>query len=190
MPKLWEDTVENHRRAVRDAVLDAAGALFDEHGLRGLTMSRLAAASGIGRATLYKYFPDIESVLLAHHRRHVTGHLEELVRLRDFPGAPAERLHSVMRAYALISFHRGRHRGDEVYALLHSHGETADAVEQVRETFAGVIAPAREAGDVRSDVDVAELVDYCLNALSAAGGARDEAAVGRLVDMTADGLRG
>ncbi len=190
VPKLWEDTVENHRRAVRDAVLDAAGALFDEHGLRGLTMSRIAAASGIGRATLYKYYPDIESVLLAHHRRHVTSHLAQLARLGHESGAPPERLRAVMRAYALISFHRGRHRGDDAFALLHSNDETAGAVEQVREIFAELIAAAREAGDVRGDVDVPELVDYCLNALSAAGGARDEAAVERLVQLTTDGLRG
>ena len=190
VPKLWEDTVENHRRAVRDAVLDAAGALFDQHGLRGLTMSRIATASGIGRATLYKYYPDLEAVLLAHHRRHVTSHLEQLSGLRNEPGEPADQLHALMRAYALISFHRGRHRGEDAFVLLHTDDETADAVAQVREVFAELIAATREADAVRGDVDVPELVDYCLSALSAAGGARDEAAVLRLVDVTTDGLRG
>ena len=38
-------------------------------------MSQIAEQTGIGRATLYKYFPDVEAILLAWHERQVTGHL-------------------------------------------------------------------------------------------------------------------
>ncbi|HET7480249.1 MAG TPA: helix-turn-helix domain-containing protein, partial [Rubrobacteraceae bacterium] len=76
MPKLWNETIEAHRRAVHDAILDATAVLVAEHGLLSVTMSRIAEETGIGRATLYKYFPDVEAVLLAWHERHVTGHLE------------------------------------------------------------------------------------------------------------------
>lgn len=34
-----------------------------------MTMSRIAEEIGIGRATLYKYFPDVEAILLAWHER-------------------------------------------------------------------------------------------------------------------------
>ena len=54
MPKLWTETIDEHRRAVRDATLDATGALVAEHGLASVTMSRIAEETGIGRATLYK----------------------------------------------------------------------------------------------------------------------------------------
>jgi AcrR family transcriptional regulator len=67
VPKLWNETIEEHRRAVRDAVLKTTAALVTEQGLRGVTMSRIAEDSGIGRATLYKYFPDVESILAAWH---------------------------------------------------------------------------------------------------------------------------
>ncbi len=60
MPKLWTETIEEHRRAVHDATLDTTAALVREHGLAAVTMSQIAAAAGIGRATLYKYFPDVE----------------------------------------------------------------------------------------------------------------------------------
>jgi len=52
VPKLWDSTIEAHRRAVRDAALDAAAALVAEHGLRSVTMSRIAQTAGVGRATL------------------------------------------------------------------------------------------------------------------------------------------
>ena len=63
MPKLWSGTLETHRREVRTAVIAATAALVADHGLRGVTMSRIASEAGIGRATLYKYFPDVETIL-------------------------------------------------------------------------------------------------------------------------------
>jgi AcrR family transcriptional regulator len=56
MPKLWNETIEAHRREVRDAILDNTAALVAEHGLLSVTMSQIAEETGIGRATLYKYF--------------------------------------------------------------------------------------------------------------------------------------
>ena len=86
VPKLWTDTVDEHRRAVRDATLDATARLVAGHGLASVTMSRIAAETGIGRATLYKYFPDVESILAAWHDRHVTRHLDQLAKVRDQAG--------------------------------------------------------------------------------------------------------
>src|ERR671933_516519 len=83
VPKLWNETIEAHRRAVRDAILDTTWALVDEHGLRSVTMSRIAQQTGIGRATLYKYFPDVEAILVAWHDRHVSRHLQQLTQLGD-----------------------------------------------------------------------------------------------------------
>src|ERR1039458_1901512 len=80
VPKLWTDTVEEHRRAVRDATLDATAKLLAGQGLASVPMSKIAAEAGIGRATLYKYFPDLESILIAWHERQVASHLEQLAR--------------------------------------------------------------------------------------------------------------
>ena len=98
MPRLWDETIEAHRRAVRDAILDTTRALVTEHGLLSVTMSRIAEETGIGRATLYKYFPGVEAILLAWHERHVAGHLEHLAELRDRAGGAAERLEAVLEA--------------------------------------------------------------------------------------------
>src|SRR6266542_3001043 len=106
VPKLWNETIEAHRRAVRDATLDTAAALVAEHGLRSVTMSQIAEETGIGRATLYKYFPDVEAILVAWHERHVAGHLEYLVEVRDQAGQAGERLEAVLEAYAVIQHKR------------------------------------------------------------------------------------
>ena len=92
MPRLWNDTIETHRRDVRNAILDAAGSLANEHGVLSATMSRIAEEAGIGRATLYKYFPDAEAVLHAWHERHVSEHLEQLTELASGDDPAEKRL--------------------------------------------------------------------------------------------------
>src|SRR5215216_632312 len=118
MPKLWNETIQAHRREVRDAILETTWALVAEHGLLSVTMSQIAEKTGIGRATLYKYFPDVEAILLAWHERHVSGHLERLIALRNQAADPASRLEVVLRAYAFICYHRGQH-GSDLDALVH-----------------------------------------------------------------------
>ncbi len=189
MPKLWDSTIESHRRAVRDAVLDAAAALVAEHGLRSVTMSQIAQAAGVGRATLYKYFPDVESILTAWHGRQITGHLEYLAEIRDRGGDAAGRLEAVLEAYALISRESGGHDSTEPAPLLHRDEQVGRAQQQVRDMIADLLREATDAGAVRDDVAPEELAAYCLHALTAASSLPSAAAVRRLVTVTMDGLR-
>ncbi|MFF5233593.1 TetR/AcrR family transcriptional regulator [Dactylosporangium sp. NPDC000521] len=186
MPKLWNDTITEHRHAVRDAVLDAAAALVHEHGLTGVTMSQLAAAAGIGRATLYKYFPDVQAVLLAWHERQVTGHVQQLAAARDEAGEPLEKLAAVLRTYALIGH---RHHGTDLAAGLHRGPHMADAEQHLHALIRDLIADSAAAGAARTDVDAAELAQFCRHALGAAADLSSEAAVERLVTVTIAALR-
>jgi AcrR family transcriptional regulator len=188
VPKLWTETIETHRREVREAILDTTWALVAEHGLLSVTMSRIAEATGIGRATLYKYFPDVEAILLAWHHRHVTGHLEHLAELRNRAGDAGDRLEAVLGAYALICHHRGQH-GTELAALLHRGEHVAGAQQQLIDLFRDLLTEVATTGDLRDDVAPDELASYCLHALTAAGSLPSKAAVHRLVKVTLAGLR-
>jgi AcrR family transcriptional regulator len=187
MPKLWDETMDAHRRAVQDAVLETTAHLVTEHGLASVTMSQIAKEAGLGRATLYKYFPDVQSILIAWHERHVAAHLDHLAHARDHAGSAAERLEAVLRGYAHIT-HKRRQDG-EIAAFVHRDQHVVHAQQQLHGLVCGVIAEAAAAGAVRDDVSPDELADYCLHALSAAGGLPSEAAVRRLVDVTLAGLR-
>jgi AcrR family transcriptional regulator len=188
VPKLWNETIEAHRAAVREAILDATWALVTEHGLASVTMSQIAEKTGIGRATLYKYFPDVEASLVAWHERHVTAHLEHLAEVRDRAGDPGERLEAVLEAYALTSHHR-EHHGTELAALLHRGQHVARAQQQLSDLIRDLLTEAAETGDVRHDVAPDELASYCVYALTAAGSLPSKAAVRRLVTVTLAGLR-
>jgi AcrR family transcriptional regulator len=189
VPKLWNETIETHRHAVREAILDTTWELVAEHGPLSVTMSQIAERTGIGRATLYKYFPDVEAILVAYHDRHVTAHLRQLAELRDGPGGVDERLEAVLTAYALISHHRGRHAPDDLAAFLHRPEHVAHAQQQLIDLFQSLLADTAEAGGLRRDAAPDELARYCLHALSAAGGLPSEDAVHRLVAVTLTGLR-
>jgi AcrR family transcriptional regulator len=186
VPKLWTETIEAHRRAVHDATLDAAAALVARHGLRAVTMSEIAEQTGIGRATLYKYFSDVEAILVAWHERQITGHLKHLAEVRDGAGDPSERLEAVLGAYALMSH---THHGSELAALLHRGQHVARAQQQLSNFIGDLLTEGAESGDLRDDVSPDELASYCLHALTAARSLRSKAAVRRLVAVTMAGLR-
>jgi len=186
VPKLWNETIETHRRAVRDATLDATAALVARHGLASVTMSQIAGETGIGRATLYKYFPDLEAVLVAWHERQVVSHLEHLAEIRAQPGDAGERLKAVLEAYALMA---REHHASELAALLHRGAHVAQAQRQLKDFIRDLLIEGAEAGALRADVAPDELAGYCLHALSAAGDLPSKTAVRRLVMVTLAGLR-
>ena len=195
MPKLWNETIETHRAAVREAILDTTAALVTEHGLLSVTMSQIAEDTGIGRATLYKYFPDVESILLAWHERGIGGHLQQLADVRDKTQGAFARLEAVLEAYAFIDHeHHGseEHHGhlqDRLLAdVLHRGGHVARAQHELRSMVRDLILEAAKKGEVRDDIAPDELAAYCLHALSAASGLPSKAAVRRLVAVTLDGL--
>jgi AcrR family transcriptional regulator len=189
VPKLWTETIEAHRREVRDAILETAAALVAEQGLRSVTMSQIAEETGIGRATLYKYFPDVEAILLAWHERQIAAHFDYLAEVRDRAGDAGERLEAVLEAYALISHEsHGRHNR-ELAAFLHRGEQVAHAQEQLHNMIRDLLTEGTETGEVRDDVAPDELASYCLHALTAAGSLPSKAAVRRLVTVTLAGLR-
>lgn len=189
VPKLWTETIETHRQTVRDAALDATAVLVREHGLRSVTMSQIAETTGIGRATLYKYFRDVETVLLAWHEREIGRHLEQLARTRDQASGPWTRLEAVLETYALIAHESHGHHDAELASVLHRDEGVARAEHKLREMVQRLIADAVKSGEVRDDVAPDELANYCLNAMAAARSLRSKSAVRRLVSVTLAGLR-
>jgi AcrR family transcriptional regulator len=52
-------------RETRQLALDAVARLIQQHGYNGVSMSTLAEASGVRKATLYHHFPDGKEALVA-----------------------------------------------------------------------------------------------------------------------------
>ena len=145
------------------------------------------AAAGIGRATLYKYFPDVEAILVAWHERHIALHLRQLTAASDAAGTPAGQLEAVLTAFALIQHEH--HSTELPVSLLHRGEHVARARQQLQDLIADLLATGAQAGEIRADIAPGELAGYCLHALTAAGSLPSEAAVRRLLAVTMSGLR-
>ena len=198
VPRLWSETIETHRNAVRDATLDAGAEVVGRRGLASATMSEIAETAGISRATLYKYFPDVESILVAWHDSQVTEHLAQLENARD--GAdPSRRLEAVLETYAL---HQRDRAASALAPILHptsaighrpGHGDlgthtTHTAGQHLATLVTELIQERVQAGVIRDDVPAAELTNYCLHALAAAESLTSSAAVRRLCRLVLDSL--
>ena len=152
-------------------------------------MSRIAEEAGIGRATLYKYFPDAETVLHAWHERHMSEHLDQLSELSSGDSAADQRLEATLMGYARICHFRARHGAPDVGALVHQGTAVSDAEKKLRGLFGDLLAESQATKEVRDDVSAAELAAYCLHALTAAATLPSEAATRRLVAVTLSALR-
>ncbi|KQQ80941.1 TetR/AcrR family transcriptional regulator [Arthrobacter sp. Leaf137] len=186
MPKLWNETIETHRDAVRGAVLDAAARILAGQGASAVTMSGIAQAAGIGRATLYKYFPDVESIMLAWHERQIQAHLNQLVGIRKQTAGAREQLEAVLHAYAFLS-RSGHNEADS--ARLHQGAHAGRAQQHLTDFIAEIIGEGSNAGVFRADVAPDVLAAFCLHALGAAAGLASHEAVTRLVGVTLDALQ-
>jgi AcrR family transcriptional regulator len=101
----------------RARVLEAAARLFSEHDGRELTMEQIAEAAGVGKATLYRRYPDVPSIAVALLDEHERELQEQLLRGDPplGPGAPPEQ--------RLAAFYRA------MVELLERHGHLALAAE-------------------------------------------------------------
>jgi AcrR family transcriptional regulator len=131
------------------AILETAAHLLAER--RGASMNDIAAASGVGRATLYRYFPTREALLNAL----ADGALEELaVRIAaaglDQVSVP-EALQRLLRAVLAV--------GDR-YLVLLDEGTALAGRDTADEAHQGVVEPmqtlfrrGQDDGTFRPDVD-------------------------------------
>lgn len=186
MPKLWKATIDEHREEVREAILHAAAQLATKRGLASVRMADVAREAGVGRATLYKYFSDVDAVLVAWHERQVARHMEHLTAIRDGAESARARLEQVLHAYAFIAHEHRGHAGAEA---LHRRPHVARARRRLRDLIGALVKDCATEGVVRDDVAPVELAAYCLHALGAAADLPSKAAVARLIDVTLAGLR-
>ncbi|BBZ59196.1 TetR/AcrR family transcriptional regulator [Mycolicibacterium monacense] len=91
---------------VRRDVLAASSQLFAEHGYYAVSMQDIAAAAGISRATLYRYFSTKDRVLAELTRRAVIETAGHAAALHGFAGEQfdADRFRRWMLDY--VRFHR------------------------------------------------------------------------------------
>lgn len=181
MPRIWADSLEQHKADVRSAVMSAAAELASSGGVRSLTMSQIAQHAGISRATLYTYFADVDQILNAWHRWMVDSHLsaieETIERAQDDPVA---RLIAACDRHidVLITHHNN--------PLLQPHQgspETVAAVDRLHQAFTSLVAAALPRKADRGNLSAANYASYVLAALEAGARLQSRTARQRLIAL-------
>lgn len=153
--------------------------------MRGVTMSRIAETAGIGRATLYKYFPDVDAILVAWHEERVSAHLGELQQARSRGGPPLEQLRRVLETFALMTHRWGQHSSSaQVVSVLHQGDTVTQAEQALRAMMDELVTAAMTDGTLRDDMPVEELTSFCLQTAAGAQFVPSQVAVHRLVELT------
>jgi AcrR family transcriptional regulator len=133
----------------RARILDAARRLIAKHGVQQVTLERVAAEAGVGRATLFRRFPDRGALLLALLDEHERELQDEILNGSPplGPGAsPSRRLMAFAEALFDLTFeHRELLLGSETTAPLARMHTGAYAVWHLH--LAGLLV------DLRPDAD-------------------------------------
>ncbi len=143
------------------AILDAAAQVLSEHGSRA-NMADVAAAAGVSRATVYRYYPDRDALLdaLASHAL-----ADAAARLADagLERAPVEEaIERIVRALTAV--------GDRYAVLVRAQveGDPGEIERLVAAPMRAVFARGIESGLLRQDLPAEVLLELFGGALVAA----------------------
>jgi AcrR family transcriptional regulator len=172
-------------RRNRERLMVAARDAFAEHGMDA-TLDDITRRAGVGPGTLYRHFPDRESLLAAVYRDEIIALCARTDALAEtLP--PDEALVAWLRLQLdYISAKRGL--GAAVKTMLGLDSETVNFCKDAMRAAVGrLLSRAQEAGAVRTDIAAADLLRL-VHGVGAASES-DPSSADRLLSYVLDGLR-
>ena len=172
---------EHEKEGLRRAILDAAAALFLEHGYEGLSMRQVAERIGYSATTIYRYYEDKDDLLLAIVHEGFLRFGQQLSKAAQSGADPRERLAALGHAYIEFGLKNPvyyqlmfmkRHdmmfesRTEEKAQMIDSFGVLQQAVEEAMR--AGII----RRGDAETTATVIWAVVHGITSLAIAGSKR------------------
>ncbi len=148
----WANTLEQHKARQRELILDAAGEIFSEKGISGMSMSALASKAGMTRPTLYNYFPDVDAVIAAYGRREIDRYLNELRQQLHTVEGPVEKLERFSRLMVVGNAEHEHETDWTKYVPADPSGHESH-IDPLTDLLAGILRSGIEHGVFRSDID-------------------------------------
>ena len=142
----------------RGQILEAAGKVFAERGIHRARIDDIAAAAGVGKGTVYWYFPSKDEIVFALVDAFYAQAHSGLVALRDAPGTVADRLRDYLRSYAsLLTEHRHlAPLATEFYALAPRQQRVREFLERYYTRWTEAAAVLLEQGNQRGELEITD----------------------------------
>lgn len=179
MADMWQQARLDHRAHQSEAIAATALSLILDRGVSALTMAAIARAADISRQTLYRYYADIDAVLvgiaelIASHDDHLEAHVLQ-------QADPSAQLDVIIRTLAQAGGHRTRQAAAVRGTLPPRAREVLQRHEdRIVQLLAGVLEAGTRDGVFRSDVE--PLTDAPL--ILGLAGAADPSAPERALDL-------
>lgn len=166
----WRQARDDHRARQAEAIAATALSLITAHGAPALTMAAIAAAAGISRQTLYRYYRDVDAVLVGVAEL-ITHEHEQFEAAVAQAGNPAAQLDLILRTVAAAAGH-----GDNAAALRAALPPDArevltDHEARLHQVLADVLTAGVEADLFRSDLAPSTDAPLILGLVTAAANA-------------------
>jgi AcrR family transcriptional regulator len=150
----------------RTAILRAARELLDRRGFRRLTIEGIAARAGVGKATIYRWWPSKAAVAM-------DAVLEAAGPRIPFPDTGSAREDLRRQIASVIKLYTRTRTGRGLRALLAESQHDPSLAESLRDRFiasrraeaATVFERAVERGELRPDLDVGVAIDALYGAV-------------------------
>ncbi|MCX5237017.1 TetR/AcrR family transcriptional regulator [Streptomyces prunicolor] len=180
---LRADARRNYER-----LLTEARVCFAAHGTDA-SLEDVARRAGVGIGTLYRHFPNRQALMSAVFEDAVGELLARSRELRDAP-QPCAALVSWLREMVT---HASEYRGLARALMAVTYDDTSALAKcsgPIREAGGALLFRAQEAGDVRGDVEIGDLLQLThAIALAAEGNPGDPELADRLLTLTLRGLK-
>ncbi|WP_307818457.1 helix-turn-helix domain-containing protein [Streptomyces sp. MBT62] len=180
---LRADARRNYERLLAEARVS-----FAAHGTDA-SLEDVARRAGVGIGTLYRHFPNRQSLMSAVFEDAVG---ELLARSRELQSAPQPCVALVSWLREMVA-HASEYRGLS-RALMAVADDDTSALGRcsapIREAGGALLSRAQDAGDVRGDVEIGDLLQLThAIALAAEGNPGDPELADRLLTLTLRGLK-
>ena len=142
-----------------ERILDAVGSILQERSVRDLTIEEVARRAGVGKPTLYKWWPS--------KARLIIGFMDQRFSKSVVPDASLSLADTLRQQIAEHVGMLGGFYGKILRELIGEGQSDPDTLEQVRLRYlakrealdSGLLADAKSANEIRSDIDSGTLID-------------------------------
>lgn len=153
-----------------------------------VSLDAIAKRAGVGSGTLYRHFPTREDLVEEIYREQIRP-LRDDARALLAAERPARALHSWMCDFAEWA---GERRGIcEALVAMSASGRfgAGPVCDEVQHILGMLLKAGSEAGELRGDIDPADVGSILSGLLSVAGAPEQRAQLDRMLTVVVDGLR-
>jgi AcrR family transcriptional regulator len=149
----------------RQRILQAAAAVFTEHGL-GASLDEVARQAGVGVGTVYRRFPDKATLVDALFQERIDALIEVAEQAQDEPDSWVALVSFLERAAQMLTGDRGL-RQMLMYAA-HGHHRAVYARDRVRPAVERLLTRAQADGHVRDDLGPTDVpvIEFMLSSVA------------------------